>query len=194
MEIRKSVEADVDRIMEIYARARRFMAEHGNPNQWGPTNWPPEALIRQDIERGNSYVCIDEGKVVGTFFFLWGKDVEPTYAEISGGAWLEDSPYGVIHRIASDGTRKGVGEFCLNWAFEQCPHLRIDTHEDNKVMLNLLGKLGFVHRGTIYVYEDRSPRLAYEKVKTKKGNSPFGTDEKESQEGFHAGEKTKRSS
>ena len=70
MEIRKSAKADLGRIMEIYARARRFMAEHGNPNQWGPTNWPPEALILQDIERGNSYVCIDEGSVVGTFFFL----------------------------------------------------------------------------------------------------------------------------
>ncbi len=50
VEIRKSAEADLDRIMEIYARARRFMAEHGNPNQWGPTNWPPESLIRQDID------------------------------------------------------------------------------------------------------------------------------------------------
>ena len=166
MEIRKSVEADLDRIMEIYARARRFMAEHGNPNQWGPTNWPPEALIRQDIDQGNGYVCIDEGRIVGTFFFLWGKDVEPTYGVITDGKWLDDSPYGVIHRIASDGTRKGVGEFCLNWAFEQCPHLRIDTHEDNIVMQNLLGKLGFIHCGTIYVHEDRSPRLAYEKVKT----------------------------
>ena len=118
MEIRKSMKTDFDRIMEIYAHARRFMAEHGNPNQWGPTNWPPEALIRQDIDQGNSYVCIDEGRIVGTFFFLWGKDVEPTYAAIAEGEWLDDSPYGVIHRIASDGTRKGVGEFCLNWAFD----------------------------------------------------------------------------
>ena len=39
------------------------MAEHGNPNQWGPANWPPEALIHSDIEGGSSYVCInDAGK------------------------------------------------------------------------------------------------------------------------------------
>lgn len=31
---------------------RRFMAEHGNPRQWGPTRWPPEGLIRDDIEQG----------------------------------------------------------------------------------------------------------------------------------------------
>ena len=31
-------------------------------------------------------------------------------------------------------------------------------------MQNLLGKLGFVRCGTIYVYEDRFPQLAFEKL------------------------------
>ncbi len=165
MQIRKSTEKDVARMMEIYAYARRFMAEHGNPNQWGPRNWPPEALIRSDIRDGNSYVCVnDADAVVGTFFFIQGKDIEPTYRVITDGAWLDDSPYGVVHRIASDGSEKGVGRFCLDWAFEQCGHLRIDTHGDNTVMQSMLAKLGFVHCGTIYVYEDNDPRLAYEKT------------------------------
>ncbi len=165
MQIRKSTEKDVARMMEIYAYARRFMAEHGNPNQWGPRNWPPEALIRSDIRDGNSYVCVnDADAVVGTFFFIQGKDIEPTYRVITDGAWLDDSPYGVVHRIASDGSEKGVGRFCLDWAFEQCGHLRIDTHGDNTVMQGMLAKLGFVHCGTIYVYEDNDPRLAYEKT------------------------------
>ena len=165
MQIRKSTERDVARMMEIYAYARRFMAEHGNPNQWGPRNWPPEALIRSDIQNGNSYVCLnDAGAVVGTFFFIQGRDIEPTYRVINDGAWLDDSPYGVVHRIATDGSEKGVGRFCLDWAFEQCGHLRIDTHGDNTVMQSLLAKLGFVHCGTIYVYEDNDPRLAYEKT------------------------------
>ena len=56
MTIRKSTEADIPRMMEIYAYARAFMAAHGNPNQWGATNWPPEELIRQDIADGHSYV------------------------------------------------------------------------------------------------------------------------------------------
>lgn len=38
MRIRYSAEADLWRIMEIYSFARKYMAEHGNPNQWGPTN------------------------------------------------------------------------------------------------------------------------------------------------------------
>ena len=151
--------------MEIYAHAREFMASHGNPNQWGPTNWPPEELIHKDIQKGNSYVCVnDDDRVIGTFYFIQGQDIEPTYANITDGEWLDSSPYGVVHRIASDGSEKGIGAFCLNWAYEQCGHMRIDTHGDNIVMQNLLQKLGFVRRGIIYVEEDNFPRIAFEKI------------------------------
>lgn len=163
MKIRHSTEADFPKIMEIYQYARNFMAEHGNPNQWGPTNWPPEALIHQDIAQKKGYVCEHEGEVVGVFFFEAGKDIEPTYRQIEDGNWTNDEPYGVIHRLAGDGSVKGIGKFCLDWAFEQCSHLRIDTHGDNVVMQNLAEKAGFRHCGTIYVEEDDYPRLAYEK-------------------------------
>ena len=154
MRIRPTTLDDLPQVMEIYAYARSFMAWHGNPNQWGPTNWPPEALIRRDIAEGKSFVCVtNAGRILGVFYFTSGEDIEPTYREITGGAWKDDSPYGVVHRIAS----------CINWAYEQCGHLRIDTHGDNIVMQNLLKKLGFTHCGTIYVHEDKAPRLAYEK-------------------------------
>lgn len=163
MEIRHSTEQDFNRIMEIYDYARRFMAANGNPNQWGPTNWPPEQLIHSDIASGTSYVCVHENRVVGTFFFDEGEDIEPDYRYIEYGKWLGDSTYGVVHRIAGDGSVKGIGKFCLDWAFGQCGHIRIDTHADNIVMQNLLNKAGFVHCGTIYLAKDHSPRLAYEK-------------------------------
>ncbi len=164
MRIRKSEARDFEIMTRIYAHARQFMAENGNPNQWGPTKWPPEDLLLQDIREGSSYVCVDEtDRVIGTFYFVQGRDVEPTYREITGGAWRDDSPYGVVHRIATDHSRHGIGAFCIRWAFEQCGHLRMDTHGDNIVMQHLLEKLGFVHCGTIFVHEDHDPRLAYEK-------------------------------
>ena len=164
MEIRKSTECDFDRIMAIYACARSFMAAHGNPNQGAPTRWPPEALIRCDIAEGNGYACVHDGRIVGVFFYDFGKDIEPTYAVIEDGAWADDGPYGVVHRLAGDGSVKGVGGFCLDWAFARCGHLRVDTHGDNVVMQNLLRKHGFEHRGTIYVAEDDYPRLAFERL------------------------------
>ena len=163
MEIRHTTEQDFERVMEIYAYARTFMEETGNPNQWGPTNWPPEDLIHEDIRVGKSYVCVENGKVIGTFYLNFGEDIEPTYRVIEEGSWKDDSPFGVVHRIAGDGSIPGIGTFCLNWAFEQCGHLKIDTHTDNVVMQNLLKKLGFTYRGIIHVVEDNYPRFAYEK-------------------------------
>lgn len=57
--------------MKMYAYARDFMAKTGNPNQWGPNNWPPEELIHIDIKEDNSYVCVnDAGEIIGTFYCL----------------------------------------------------------------------------------------------------------------------------
>ena len=165
MKIRKTTENDIKRISEIYTYARDFMVKNGNPNQWGSNNWPPIDLIKNDIKEGNSYVCLnDKDEVIGTFYYMYGKDVEPYYLEIDDGNWISDEPYAVIHRIAGDGSEKGIGAFCINWVYEKHKHIRIDTHEDNKVMQNLLKKLGFTHCGTIYVLESRDPRLAYEKI------------------------------
>lgn len=163
MEIRHTTTADLATIEQIYAGARAFMAEHGNPNQWGPTNWPPMTLIEEDIAAGRSYVCTEAGRVVGTFCYLYGPDIEPTYRVITDGAWLDESPYGVIHRLAGDGSVKGIGAYCINWALAQHPHMRVDTHTDNVVMQNLLTRLGFTQCGIIHVVEDNYPRYAYER-------------------------------
>ena len=165
MLIRHSRLEDLAAIEEIYAHARAFMIASGNPMQWGDS-WPPAEAVRGDIDGGTAdcgYVCEHEGRVVGVFFFAVGDD--PTY-EVIDGAWLDDSPYGVVHRIATDGTVKGTGSFCLQWACDQHPHQRIDTHPDNAPMRHVLEKLGFVECGTIYVdaHEKHSPRVAYEHV------------------------------
>ena len=164
MAIRKATGADLARIMDIYAIARDFMAATGNPNQWGPTNWPPQALVEADIAAGKSYVFEHEGQVVGVFYYDFGEAIEPAYERMEDGQWEGRGAYGVVHRVASDGSVKGVGSACILWAFEQCQNLRIDTHGDNLVMQKLLAKLGFAHRGTIYVEEDDFPRLAFEKT------------------------------
>ena len=163
MDIRHAEARDLARMMALYEHARRFMAEHGNPNQWGPTRWPPEDLLRRDIAQGNSYLCVQGDRIVGSLFFAMGPEIGPTYRRIEDGAWRDPSPYGVVRRLAGHGSVRGTGAFCLDWAYRQCGHLRVDTHGDNRVLQSLLGKLGFVHCGTIYVEEDPYPRLAYEK-------------------------------
>lgn len=162
LEIRHTAPADLPRLLEIYEAARAFMVRTGNPHQWAEKGWPPADIIEEDIVAGRSYVCTADGRPVACFLYLYGQDVEPTYAHIEG-AWISDEPYGVVHRIAADGSVPGAGTACLNWALAQHGHLRIDTHEDNLPMQNLLTKLGFKRCGIIYL-EDGDPRIAYEKL------------------------------
>ena len=149
---------DLPEILSIYARARQFMKDTGNPTQWGDTH-PPEAAVRKDIERQQSIVCEIDGFIEGVFYLADGAD--PTYAVIEDGAWHSDAPYHTIHRIASSGRVKGVFSLCVDWAHKHYGYLRIDTHHDNKVMQHLIAKKGFVRSGIIY-QPDGSPRIAYE--------------------------------
>ena len=162
-EIRRARPEDLGEMLRIYAAARDFMARTGNPSQWGPRAWPPEALLRRDLAEERSFVCLREGKTVGTFYLRYGTHPEPAYDRIEDGAWGWDAPCGVVHRIAGDGSVRGIGTACLTWAMEQCGHLRIDTHEDNRVMRNLLEKLGFSRRGIVYPAGDGTPRIAFDR-------------------------------
>jgi len=157
--IQKATLSQLPQIMDIYEKARSFMIQTGNPTQWG-TAYPPEEMIRQDISNGKSYVNLREGNICAVFYFAVEED--PTYGYIDG-AWLNDAPYGVIHRIAVGESGKGAAAECFCFACEKCDNLRIDTHTDNIPMQKCLMKNGFQFCGTIYL-EDGDPRIAYQKV------------------------------
>ncbi len=158
--IRKANLSQLPQILSIYERARAFMAQNGNPNQWGTTE-PPEARVRQDILEEKCYINLDGEDIRAVFYFAVEQD--PTYSYIDG-AWLNQEPYGVIHRIAAGENGKGVAAECFAFALSQCSNLRIDTHADNLPMQRCLAKNGFVRCGVIYV-EDGTPRFAYQKIK-----------------------------
>lgn len=162
MKIRTAKESDLPQIRRIYNAAKEYMDASGNPNQWA-IGYPPEEYLRQDIELSRLYVCEEDDKLCGVFMLSFQED--PTYHYIDG-AWLNQEPYGVIHRIASDGTKKGIFqtvlEFCKEKMTEQgIANLRIDTHADNKTMQHLVEKYGFKRCGIIYL-ENGAPRIAYQ--------------------------------
>ena len=177
MRVRHALPEDLPRMLEIYAHAREFMVATGNPRQWAARGWPPEGLVREDIVQGRAYVCEnDEGRVVGSFCYMCGPHVDPCYEDING-VWRSvelmgeaGNDYGVVHRIASDGSEPGIGKFCIRWAAGRCHHLRMDTHVDNRIMQRTLESLGFVRCGTIHVYEDGDPRIAYELLEGASGH------------------------
>ena len=156
--IRRAVKADLNAVLKVYKAAKAYMVASGNPAQW--EEGYPECVLDRDIDKENLYVlCGRDGTVHAAFVFALGED--PTYAYIEKGSWRSDEPYGTIHRIGSDGKMKGVFSLCLDFCSAVIPHLRADTHQDNKTMQHVLEKHGFVRRGIIYV-EDGTPRIAYD--------------------------------
>ena len=106
MYVRRSNMEDIPAMMELYAQARVFMREHGNPNQWDE-NYPSRELLEKDIAFGNSYIVEDDEKnLAATFAFIKGED--PTYYGIENGAWLNHEPYGTIHRLAGNPSCHGI--------------------------------------------------------------------------------------
>lgn len=159
MTIRKTQLSDLPRLQEIFAIARRFMADTGNPTQWDE-NYPSEELLLDDIDRQDSFVCLsDDNRILGTFVLRGGDD--PTYQHIYQGAWPINAPYATIHRIASSGEEKGIFHEAMRFALQHYDSIRIDTHADNHVMQQAILREGFTYCGIIYCW-DGSPRLAYQ--------------------------------
>jgi len=164
MLVRKTSISDLSELRRIYDYARAQMKLNGNPSQWGDSR-PKEADIIRDIEAGNSYVIEEEGRTCAVFSFVIGAD--PTYSTIEDGEWKNNLPYGTIHRLASDGTLKGVFGICLDYCFSVVSTVRIDTHRNNAIMLHLAEKNSFERCGIIYV-DDGTPRIAFQKSNIKR--------------------------
>lgn len=95
-------------------------------------------------------------------------DGEPAYDAIEG-AWLTDGEYVVLHRMAVADGEKGRGvatEFMRRVEAMACGRgtgsMRVDTNFDNRYMLRMLGRLGFVYCGKVRYRSGE--RLAFEKT------------------------------
>ena len=164
--IRQTTKEDLPEVMAVIGMAVRFMKSHGI-RQWND-GYPNEGMILEDIRRGESYVCLCDGKIVGTAALSLRE--ETTYRKIYDGEWLTDSDYGVIHRIAVDDTYKGrgiAGRF-VDYIEKMCISsgifsVRVDTHADNGPMQKMLLNRGFYKCGYILLASG-DPRVAFEKI------------------------------
>lgn len=162
MQIREAKPEEVGQILNIVDQARTIMRESGNLTQW-TNGYPSEEVISEDIANGHAFVCLVEGNMVGYFCFMKGDHPDPNYAIIENGAWLNDLPYGVIHRLASGRRVRGIAQAAFDFAFSAIDNVRVDTHHDNLPMQNFLKKIGFTYCGIIYV-NDGTPRDAFQKT------------------------------
>ena len=165
MEIRKSRMEDIEKMMCVIHEAQESMCANGIP-QW-QDGYPNEEVISQDIKSGNSYVLVEDEKVIGTAYIIAGH--EPSYDYIEDGGWLNNHPYVVVHRIAISKDYKGkdcarqLMLFAESVAGMHHLHdIRIDTHHQNLPMRKFLSKLGYHACGTIYL-KNGDKRIAYQR-------------------------------
>ena len=158
--IRKSAAGDLPEMLRLAEAGRATMRSTGNMEQW-TNGYPSPTDFADDIAKGISHIVENEGKPVATFAFM--PSPEPTYLKIYEGAWLNDEPYHVVHRLASLPQHKGVFDFVIGFCEEKADNIRIDTHADNVIMRHLLDKHGFIYCGIVYM-QNGDERVAYQKV------------------------------
>ena len=159
-EIYPTKKEELDEAMAIYDHARLFMRQNGNLEQW-INGYPSKEIILEDIALNRSFVIKKDNNIEAVFTFINGNDETYNYIE---GKWLNDEPYGVIHRIASKHQEKGMLKAAVDYGFRFVRNMRIDTHKDNIVMQKALEKEGFIKCGIIYL-KDGNPRIAYQKIR-----------------------------
>lgn len=167
MEIRKTRVSDIAGIEHVFRDAKQSMKAAGI-RQWDDT-YPSAKEVQSDMEKGASYVLCDEEKVVGYSAIVFSDDVN--YQKIEG-KWLNDEPYGVIHRtsILSSYKGKGLAGMFFDYAEKLARgagihNMRIDTHKDNAPMQHCIQKYGYAYCGVVYMVSgDGSPRDAFQKV------------------------------
>lgn len=161
LKIRPARTEDLDAVAKVYEASRRYMRATGNLTQWND-GYPSRSDALADLSAGSLHVGESGGRIVMAFAFILGED--PTYRVIRQGAWLNDLPYGTIHRLGSDGSVGGVLAACVEYCFRRADNLRLDTHADNRPMLTAVGRLGFRRCGII-ICRDGSPRIAFQKMR-----------------------------
>jgi GNAT superfamily N-acetyltransferase len=163
-QFRKAQASDADRIWEILQEAIQKRKEEGS-NQW-QNGYPNPEVIANDLKKNQGFVLMSEDTIVG--YCAIAINDEPAYDAIEG-KWMTNDDFIVFHRAAiSKGfVGKGLATIlfqCIEkYALENGIYsVKADTNFDNKPMLYLFEKLGYVYCGEVYF--NGSPRRAYEKV------------------------------
>lgn len=148
------------------AREMRETQETQETQEALETRETQEMRETQETQAAKAAAAQAQGNVVAYGAVVF--DGEPAYDAIEG-AWLTDGDYVVLHRMAVADGEKGRGvatEFMRRVEAMACGRgtgsMRVDTNFDNRYMLRMLGRLGFVYCGKVRYRSGE--RLAFEKT------------------------------
>ncbi len=163
MIFRKATTDDIDQI-EAMVRAASGRLGASGIDQW-QRGYPNRSSIEQDVASGVGMVLCEGATIIayGAVIFTG----EPAYEGLTGGVWLTQGEYAVVHRLCVSEIFFGMGfskrfmSAAEAMAAERVRSMRIDTHPDNKIMQGLIKSLDYTYCGDVVI---ESRRLAYEKI------------------------------
>ena len=157
MQIKQATMNDLDQIIEILRDGRDQLASQGI-DQW-QGDYPNVEHVQEDINNGFAYlVQSDDDETVGALSIVEAPD--HSYDELHGDWLIDTDKYVVIHRVAIHSNHAGKGYASALFTNvidyikahrQDIKTIRIDTHEDNKIMQHLITKNGFTKVGELHV-------------------------------------------
>lgn len=160
--LKKATLSDVDECLLLLSEARSFQRKFGF-TQW-EDGYPSREIVLGDVKSGNARTIMLGGELVG---YVSVGNYDEAYDNLVG-KWSGKCDYVVAHRLAlrADCRGEGLAKEVIRLIQSEAAtvgvrYMRVDTHESNAIMNNLLRKLGFSFCGTVLMRG--SKRLAYDK-------------------------------
>jgi len=163
MTVRKAVPGDLDAVSALFRSAIAVMDESGIP-QWDEV-YPAESDFKNDIEKGQMFLCEYGSRVAAVFVLNRQRD-----GEYQNGAWrFDEDGSAELHRLCVDPAfqNRGVGAQTVRLAEallreRSTESVRLDAFSKNPYALRLYEKLGYrrvgeanFRKGLFYLYEKR---------------------------------------
>lgn len=161
MELIKCEEARIPDVTAFYHEIIAYLESHTNYPVWSSEH-PSDESIRMAVERGEQYICIDGGEIIGAL--LLSEDPDGDY---DAGNWsrdLKQGEYLSVHVLAvkPDCFQRGVGGFMVDECIAITRDLgyralRLDIVPANTPAERLYKKKGFVYAGTADLKRPTAP-------------------------------------
>lgn len=160
--MKAAVKRDLDAVFELYQKGVRDMKARGL-NQWMWGVYPNEAILEEDVEKGQLYILKEEGAILAAL--AMNEESDPQYETV---AWHFGQKPAMMHRLVVDPDcqGRGVGRQVMAWLMEEAARtghdcLRLDTNLLNERAVALYESLGMHRAGQVY-FDEAIPYPCFE--------------------------------
>ncbi len=150
--IRKATKDDIEGIVKIYDEIHTEEEAGRTTTGWVRGVYPTRDTALTALEKGDLFVCEDEGRIVASMRI--NREITPEYDLAEWEFEASKDEYMVLHLLTVSPSAKGKGigrkmlEFYEGYAKENgCKYLRMDTNARNVRARKIYAKYGFKEVG-----------------------------------------------